>query len=83
MTTPGRRRQRSFAERFLLARRRADAGLVVEILSSDPSVATVAPYGGTRPTFTPNPLAFGIPTGGDPIMIDIEDDDQRVQVYVL
>ena len=49
----------------------ARAGLVVEILSSDPSVATVAPYGGTRPTFTPNPLAFGIPTGGDPIMIDI------------
>ena len=49
----------------------ARGGLVVEILSSDPSVATVAPYGGTRPTFTPNPLAFGIPTGGDPIMIDI------------
>jgi L-lactate dehydrogenase len=49
----------------------AREGLVVEILSSDPSVATVAPYGGTRPTFTPNPLAFGIPTGGDPIMIDI------------
>lgn len=46
-------------------------GLVIEILSSDPSVATVAPFGGTRPTFTPNPLAFGIPTSGDPIMVDI------------
>ncbi len=49
----------------------AREGFIVEILSSDPSVATVAPFGGTRPTFTPNPLAFAIPTGGDPIMIDI------------
>ena len=49
----------------------ARQGFIVEILSSDPSVATVAPFGGTRPTFTPNPLAFAIPTGADPIMIDI------------
>jgi L-lactate dehydrogenase len=46
-------------------------GLMVEIHSSDPSVATVAPFGGKRAVFTPNPLAIGIPTGGDPIMIDI------------
>lgn len=49
----------------------ARRGFVVEILSSDPSVATVAPFGGTRAVFTPNPLAFAIPTGNDPIMIDI------------
>ncbi len=49
----------------------ARAGLVVEILSSDPSVASVAPYGGIRPLFTPNPLAFAFPTSGDPVMIDI------------
>jgi len=49
----------------------ARQGLVVEILSSDPSVATVAPFGGTKPTFTPNPLAFAFPTSGDPILIDI------------
>ena len=49
----------------------ARGGLVVEILSSDPSVATVAPYGGKRAVFTPNPLAFGIPTTGDPILVDI------------
>jgi LDH2 family malate/lactate/ureidoglycolate dehydrogenase len=31
----------------------------------------VAPYGGTQPVFTPNPIGAGIPTGGDPILIDI------------
>lgn len=46
-------------------------GLVVEIFSSDPSVASVAPYGGLRALFTPNPIAVAIPTSGDPILIDI------------
>ncbi len=46
-------------------------GYLVQILCSDPSVANVAPYGGTEPLFTPNPMAWGIPTSGDPIMIDI------------
>lgn len=49
----------------------AREGLVVEIFSSDPSVASVAPFGGTRAAFTPNPVAFAIPTSGDPILIDI------------
>ena len=46
-------------------------GKLVEIYSSDPSVASVAPFGGTEAVFTPNPLAVGIPTGRDPILIDI------------
>lgn len=46
-------------------------GLLCTILSSDPAEATVAPFGGTEPVFTPNPLAYGIPTSGDPIIIDI------------
>lgn len=49
----------------------AREGLLVQISSSDPAVASVAPFGGTRPVMTPNPLAVGIPTSGDPIMIDI------------
>lgn len=49
----------------------ARAGLLVEIHSSDPSVASVAPFGGKRAVFTPNPIAIGIPTSGDPVMIDI------------
>ena len=49
----------------------AREGMIIEIFSSDPSVASVAPFGGTRPAFTPNPIAFGIPTSTDPIMVDI------------
>jgi len=41
------------------------------LMCSDPSVKGVAPYGGTEPAFTPNPIAYGIPTDGDPILIDI------------
>ena len=49
----------------------AQDGLLVEIHSSDPSVASVAPFGGKSAVFTPNPLAVGVPTSGDPVMIDI------------
>jgi LDH2 family malate/lactate/ureidoglycolate dehydrogenase len=46
-------------------------GCMITLASSDPSVESVAPYGGTTPLFTPNPIAVGIPTDGDPILIDI------------
>ncbi len=49
----------------------ARAGLLIEIYSSDPAVASVAPFGGTQAVFTPNPIAVGIPTSRDPIMIDV------------
>ena len=49
----------------------ARAGLVVEVYSSDPAVASVAPFGGTRAVFTPDPMAVGFPTSGDPVLIDI------------
>lgn len=48
-----------------------NAGLVMLLTSSDPSVKSVAPFGGTRALFTPNPIALGIPTSSEPIMIDI------------
>jgi LDH2 family malate/lactate/ureidoglycolate dehydrogenase len=41
------------------------------IASSDPSEASVAPFGGTRAVVTPDPIAAGIPTEGDPILVDI------------
>jgi LDH2 family malate/lactate/ureidoglycolate dehydrogenase len=46
-------------------------GMIVLIVSSDPSAASVAPFGGLKAVFTPDPIAVGIPTDGDPILIDM------------
>ena len=48
-----------------------DAGLIIVLMCSDPSAAGVAPHGGVASRITPNPIAAGFPTGGDPILIDI------------
>jgi LDH2 family malate/lactate/ureidoglycolate dehydrogenase len=52
-------------------KRATDRGLLMLLTCSDPSFKTVAPYGGIVPLYTPNPLAVGIPTRADPIIIDI------------
>jgi len=49
----------------------ARAGFLIQIVCSDPAVVLVAPFGGSEPLFTPNPMAWGIPTSTDPVMIDI------------
>lgn len=49
----------------------AEKGLLAVIASSDPSSADVAPFGGKRPVYSPNPIAVGIPTAADPILIDV------------
>jgi L-lactate dehydrogenase len=41
------------------------------VACSDPAMKSVAPFGGVSSVFTPNPLAAGIPTSGDPIILDI------------
>jgi LDH2 family malate/lactate/ureidoglycolate dehydrogenase len=51
--------------------RPAREGFLVMVSSSDPASKGVAPFGGTAPLLSPNPVAVGIPTGGDPIMIDV------------
>lgn len=51
--------------------RATDRGMMVTVASSDPAGASVAPYGGTKAVFTPDPIAVGIPTNGDPILIDV------------
>jgi LDH2 family malate/lactate/ureidoglycolate dehydrogenase len=51
--------------------RATDRGFLVTIASSDPAVASVAPFGGRTPVYTPDPFAVGIPTGADPILIDV------------
>ncbi len=48
-----------------------ERGFVAEICCSTTSAARMAPFGGTTPVLTPNPIAVGFPTGGDPILIDI------------
>ncbi|HSY86698.1 MAG TPA: Ldh family oxidoreductase [Verrucomicrobiae bacterium] len=48
-----------------------ERNLMAIVASSDPSEATMAPFGGVAAVFTPDPIAFGIPTGGDPILVDI------------
>ena len=51
--------------------RATDQGLAVIIECSDPTVAAVVPHGGTTAFITPNPLAAGLPTSRDPILIDV------------
>ena len=47
----------------------ARAGLVViHTVAAPPAVA---PFGGTRPVLGTNPIAFGFPTDGDPLIIDM------------
>lgn len=46
-------------------------GFMVQLMCSDPSVASVAPFGGTEALVTPNPMSYGIPAAEGPIMIDI------------
>lgn len=46
-------------------------GFVMLLFSSDPANRGVAPPGATEPVYTPNPMGVGIPTDGDPILIDI------------
>jgi len=52
-------------------KRATDKGMVAIIESSDPAVAAVVPHGGLRPFITPNPIACGLPTSGDPVLIDV------------
>jgi LDH2 family malate/lactate/ureidoglycolate dehydrogenase len=51
--------------------RATDRGYIFLMTCSDPSVRSIAPYGGLDPLYTPNPIAAGFPTAGDPVIIDI------------
>ncbi|PLC48646.1 lactate dehydrogenase [Pollutimonas subterranea] len=51
--------------------RATEQGLMLLLASSDPAVASVAPFGGRRAVFTPDPIAAGIPTSGSPLLVDI------------
>lgn len=46
-------------------------GVLIVIASSNPWACLVAPFGARRPVYSPDPIACGIPTPGDPILIDL------------
>ncbi|ETX10223.1 Ldh family oxidoreductase [Marinomonas ushuaiensis DSM 15871] len=48
-----------------------DQNLVPIIMTSDPAVKSVAPFGGITPVYTPNPIAMGIPSREQPIIMDV------------
>lgn len=51
--------------------RATERGYMMILASSDPAAAAVAPHGAYQPVYTPDPIAIGIPTDGDPVLIDI------------
>jgi LDH2 family malate/lactate/ureidoglycolate dehydrogenase len=48
-----------------------DRGLMMILSCSDPAAKGVAPHGGRREVMTPNPIAAGWPTDGEPVMMDV------------
>lgn len=48
-----------------------ERGQVLLVFSSDPATSSVAPWGGTRRLFTPNPIAAGWPSPEGPVMLDV------------
>lgn len=65
------RRSHHIAALAPYARRVAERGLVLLLMSSAPSGSSVAPFGGTRALFSPSPIGVGFPTGGDPVLVDV------------
>src|SRR6266545_6905344 len=48
-----------------------DEGLVIVLTCSDPSASGVTPHGGVAPRITPDLIAAGFPTDGEPALIDV------------
>jgi L-lactate dehydrogenase len=47
-----------------------ERNLFVTLSATNAGVASVAPFGGMDPVLTTNPIAYGIPTRNEPILID-------------
>jgi L-lactate dehydrogenase len=65
------RRSHHIACLAVYLQRAAARGLVAIVQSSDPAVVAVVPHGAMTPYITPNPIAAGIPTSSDPILVDV------------
>jgi LDH2 family malate/lactate/ureidoglycolate dehydrogenase len=52
-------------------KRVTDQGMVILLMTSAPENKSVAPHGGRTGVITPDPIAAGWPTAGDPVLIDV------------
>lgn len=52
-------------------KRVTDQGYFIVLTCSDPNASSIAPFGGRRSVYTPNPIAAAWPTGGDPVILDV------------
>jgi L-lactate dehydrogenase len=52
-------------------RRATDRGFLLLLTLTDPAHSSVAPFGGITPVLTSNPIAFGAPMDGDPVLVDM------------
>jgi LDH2 family malate/lactate/ureidoglycolate dehydrogenase len=51
--------------------RATEENFMMILMASDPREESVAPHGGIAARYSPNPIAIGIPTRTDPILIDV------------
>lgn len=51
--------------------RATERGRIMILMTTNPLARSVVPAGGIDPVLAPNPVAFGCPTEGDPILVDI------------
>lgn len=49
----------------------AEAGLLGLLATSSPATRSVAPFGAVQGVYSPNPIAAGWPTEGEPVLIDL------------
>ncbi len=52
-------------------KRATDKGMMLLIVASAQELQTVAPHGARTAVITPNPIAAGWPTAGDPVLLDV------------
>ncbi len=65
------RRSHHIAALAPYARRVAERGMVLLLMTSAPGGGSVAPFGGTGPLFSPSPIGVGFPTGTEPVLVDV------------
>lgn len=66
----GMRDIRRFATPGSVARRAAEKGMIALVLQYG-GKAFMAPYGAAEPVISTNPIGIGIPTAGDPLILDM------------